>query len=443
MSFGQRIRHLRQSRGLTQSQLGGPELSKSFISLLEKDRTQPSIETLLLIARRLGASVDSLLGQNGRLPDMVCEGLLALSREALARHDAATAARLLDPASFLASSYSLAEVSREVRLLEGQMALDARQLADAQIALEAAREASERAGDLWRAGRALVMLGWLRIRRRDFPEARRVLDRALLLLRRARAGRDPARIDALLAMGTTLGNLGDYAGAIRRYEEAARSDVAQRAPAIRGQALWGIGQAHRKMGQLATAADYLLQARDALAMAEELPDLMRVLKALGQLLAEQGRYREALRHLHHALRVMDRLGKRFDHASAMTEIGRVQLAMGNLDDAVHFATQALEEARAVGDPVEAAEASIVLARASLTHRDSAGAIRLYKSALAAFRQREMAGKVAVVARELGLLLRERGAHAQAAEYLALSLEEERKEAQGTGPAVAVGDPQRM
>ena len=55
MSLGQRIRHLRQSRGLTQSELGGGQLSKSFISLLEKDRTRPSLNTLLLIARRLGA----------------------------------------------------------------------------------------------------------------------------------------------------------------------------------------------------------------------------------------------------------------------------------------------------------------------------------------------------------------------------------------------------
>ena len=45
-----------------------------------------------------------------------------------------------------------------------------------------------------------------------------------------------------------------------------------------------------------------------------------------------------------------------------------------------------------------------------------------REALAAFRAREMRAKVAEVAKELGLFLRQRGAHAQAAGYLAMSLE---------------------
>ncbi|HEY6102328.1 MAG TPA: helix-turn-helix transcriptional regulator, partial [bacterium] len=96
MSLGQRIRQLRQTRGLTQSQLGGADLSKSFISLLEKDRTQPSLETIVLLARRLETSVDALLGQNDHLPDMVGEGLLALARDAERSGDHLESARLLD-----------------------------------------------------------------------------------------------------------------------------------------------------------------------------------------------------------------------------------------------------------------------------------------------------------------------------------------------------------
>ena len=53
LSLGGRIRARRKELGLTQSQLGGDELTKGFISLIEKDRAKPSIETLILLARRL------------------------------------------------------------------------------------------------------------------------------------------------------------------------------------------------------------------------------------------------------------------------------------------------------------------------------------------------------------------------------------------------------
>ena len=46
MEIGDKIRRLRLQRGLTQEELAGRcELSKSFISLLERDLTSPSLDT--------------------------------------------------------------------------------------------------------------------------------------------------------------------------------------------------------------------------------------------------------------------------------------------------------------------------------------------------------------------------------------------------------------
>ena len=50
MSLGRIIRRRRLELGLTQSELAGEELSKSFISQLERDRATPSLQTLNLIA---------------------------------------------------------------------------------------------------------------------------------------------------------------------------------------------------------------------------------------------------------------------------------------------------------------------------------------------------------------------------------------------------------
>ncbi|HXF81548.1 MAG TPA: hypothetical protein VNN19_02165, partial [bacterium] len=53
------------------------------------------------------------------------------------------------------------------------------------------------------------------------------------------------------------------------------------------------------------------------------------------------------------------------------------------------------------------------------------AVELLKEALEIFRKNKMAAEVAVTARELGMLLKERGEHAAAADYLALAIAAER------------------
>jgi len=63
-SLGEKIRARRKELGLTQSQLGGTELTKGFISLVEKGRAKPSLETLLLLAQRLQAPVGYFLEES-------------------------------------------------------------------------------------------------------------------------------------------------------------------------------------------------------------------------------------------------------------------------------------------------------------------------------------------------------------------------------------------
>ena len=63
MSLARIIRQRRLQLGLTQSELAGKELSKSFISQLERDRATPSLQTLNLIAGRLQTTASSLLAE--------------------------------------------------------------------------------------------------------------------------------------------------------------------------------------------------------------------------------------------------------------------------------------------------------------------------------------------------------------------------------------------
>ena len=60
--LGSRIREIRLSVGLTQTELGSPR-TRSFISAVEHGRTLPSLRALLQMAERLGVPVAVLLDE--------------------------------------------------------------------------------------------------------------------------------------------------------------------------------------------------------------------------------------------------------------------------------------------------------------------------------------------------------------------------------------------
>jgi len=119
---------------------------------------------------------------------------------------------------------------------------------------------------------------------------------------------------------------------------------------------------------------------------------------------------------------MERLQRPLDRAAILTEIGRAHLTLGELEDAEQFAAQALEETQRTSDPVEAAEAQVVLGRVRLARGEVKPAVEGVRRALSTFRERGLAGREMQVAREFGLALKERGAHPEASEFLALVAE---------------------
>lgn len=63
LSFGERVRHIRRSRGLTQTELGlKSSLDQAVISRIEQGEVRPRIDTLDRIASSLDISVGELLG---------------------------------------------------------------------------------------------------------------------------------------------------------------------------------------------------------------------------------------------------------------------------------------------------------------------------------------------------------------------------------------------
>lgn len=56
--IGNRVRERRKALKLTQSELAGEDFTKAYISQIEKGQVMPSLMALIVIARRLGRSLD-------------------------------------------------------------------------------------------------------------------------------------------------------------------------------------------------------------------------------------------------------------------------------------------------------------------------------------------------------------------------------------------------
>ncbi|MDP5273990.1 helix-turn-helix domain-containing protein [Chengkuizengella axinellae] len=74
MSIGSNIKKIRKERGYTQVELSGrANLSRSYLADVERDRYNPSVETLTSIAKALGVSSSFILGATD--DDMECKRL--------------------------------------------------------------------------------------------------------------------------------------------------------------------------------------------------------------------------------------------------------------------------------------------------------------------------------------------------------------------------------
>ena len=63
VAFGLVVRRLRQKAGLSQEQLGfEAELRRTYVSILELGQQQPSLMTIIKLARALNLTASELLG---------------------------------------------------------------------------------------------------------------------------------------------------------------------------------------------------------------------------------------------------------------------------------------------------------------------------------------------------------------------------------------------
>ncbi|MDR7401129.1 MAG: helix-turn-helix transcriptional regulator [Armatimonadota bacterium] len=415
--LGSRIRLARRVSGLTQTDIARPNLTKSFISLLESGRTYPSVSTLVALADRLQTSLALLVLDPSQLPRETTLNLLALARSAATAP--AQAERLLVAAEALAGETP--DLQAELLLARADVAATQGRPRDAERIL--------REGLAWVRRRALTRyeprilsrLASLSLGRGDEDAARQNLEDALAAFRTTRTLRSLEGCEALLSYGEVLGRRGRPGRAQRIFEEVIQVARRQDLPVILGRAHLALARLHLAGGRQPQALAALRAAREVLLPVEDGAAHASALQLLGRLLAEVGEVQEAHQILSHARAAAERTGDARTRAAVLDDLARVLIRMGKVTEAHRHAREALALAEAHKDAAQRARCLATLGRVAKAQRRWKAAVDHLRQAVDLFGRLRLTAELGETARELGMLLRERGDHAAAAEYLSMAV----------------------
>lgn len=426
--LGNRIRQARRVRGFTQTDVARPNLTKSFISLLESGRTYPSVGTLVTLASRLQTSLGLLLLDSSQLPRETALNLLTLAR-LLAESPAPQVDRFLAAVDALSANSD--DLRAELLLTRGDIALGQSKTKDAERWFEEALTWIKKRRLAAYEPRALARLAAIATRHGDEGKARARLEETLAQFRSTRTLRSVEGCDAMLAYSDLLSRQGKTARALRVLQEVAQVAQRQDLPLTLGRAHLAIARLQLTSGRTEQAASALRNARAALEAGSDSPDLGRALQSLGRLLHETDALQDAQTVLQQALRVQERTGDARSRGATLDDLARVLVRLGKTAEAQATARAALEAVGASHDPREKGRVLVTMAQIAKAQRRWKQTTDLLREAIDIFKKTRMTAELGETARELGMLLKERGEHAEASDYLATAISAERAD-KGTG-----------
>lgn len=375
-TLGQRIRLSRVRKGLSQAQLALPELSDSYVSLIESGKRTPTPDVLRLLARKLGCSASYLSSGIDEQTQERMRTTLQYAEIALQNGEAAEArdryAELLTDRELPA----LPELERKVRwgyahALEASGALEE---ALREFATLAEVLSPEYDADEWI--RLHIAMSRCHREKGDLGESAAVAERAFARM----TDQNRAWSDETVKLGATLVaaylERGDLVSARQLTDRLIDRADAMGSPVARMAAYWEAAIAAKYQADFETAVDYGERALALLGEAADQRNLSRLRGEYGtlMLLARPQDAERARDELQRAMRDLTATSAgEIDIAWCLTELARAELALNQPGRAADRAAEALD-VLGDGSRLATAGALIVLAEARmrLGLRDDAG-----------------------------------------------------------------------
>ncbi|PSR21887.1 MAG: hypothetical protein C7B45_08865 [Sulfobacillus acidophilus] len=214
--IGDKIRDLRKKKHLTQEQLAGHELTKSYVSQVELGRIRPSRKALEVMAERLGKPYGYFVGNDDdlRTVDVLMKAAEALTLSG--RLDEALVG--LEEAQFLAERLGRDDILAQIETSRGQVHLSQHHYSEAMRNLKSAFDRLTAEEDTPQLVKTAVILG-----RTAYLAG--LLHEAVIYFQRgvdvARAQPDPdLKVYALMHYGDIYWETQHYQSAIALYDEA-------------------------------------------------------------------------------------------------------------------------------------------------------------------------------------------------------------------------------
>ena len=365
--LGERVRALRVSAGLTQTQLAGERFSKEYISQIERGKTRPTESTVAWLADRLG--VDPALLASG-----ISTEVRAKLEASLARAEALSAAHSYEDAleayrEIRSSVEGTAGRPLELRVLTGE-AWALQEVGQAKEAIDLllrARELVERGGfsDLDLAD-VLYRLAVCRYKLSSVSTAIALFDESLSLAERSGLPCDVLRSDILQRRSRCHRRLRDYVAAHDDVERALELAQELGDRAAIANAYFQASLVSQRQGHYVLSRSYAQRAKELYQQLNDERNVGRLLLMLGGLTLLLGDEENAVEHLKASYsRALD-TDSPADAAQALEGIARVHLNRGEYDQAEGLARSALELLQGREDYLhEVCPSQLVLGRALL------------------------------------------------------------------------------
>jgi tetratricopeptide (TPR) repeat protein len=341
--LGDRVRALRLSAGLTQTQLAGGRCTKEYVSQIERGKTRPTPDTIEWMAAQLGVD-----------PDYLATGVSAEKRDrveaALLRAEALTIANDLDDAleAYRAIAGEVAATGSkelELRVLVGNARVLVR-TGDARAALELLQTARAIAegpvfSDIDRAD-VVFRLGICRYNLSSIATAVALFDEALALAERSGMPCDLLRADILQWRSRCRRRQRDFEAAREDAELALELARASNDRRMQARSFFQASLVAERLGKLVLARTYAQQAKDLYTELEDEQNVGRLMLNLGGLQHLLGKSDEAIEHLTSAFALSVEAGSKPEAAQAVSGLATVYLRRGDYEAAEENARKALE-----------------------------------------------------------------------------------------------------
>lgn len=427
-TLGERLRALRLSAGLTQTELAGGRFSKEYISQIERGKTRPTGETIALLAERLhvdptflarGVSVEEQTRVEAQLaraealseaheyapaldafaearPALESVGSAALELRALlgeswARQqlgDLHGTLALLQGARELVETPEFSDVDRaEVLFRIGVARYKLSSVGTAIALFGEALSLAERSGlpcDLLRAD----VLGWrsrCHRRQRDYVAAREDVERALEL---AQELGDRRAIANTYFQASMIAQREGHWVLSRNYALRAR-ELYQELNDERnvGRLLLNLGGLTLLLGDEDTAVEHLEASLTRAVDSDSPADVAQVLEGLAQVHLRRGEYEKAEERARKALSLLEGRDDFLDEISpSQLVLGRALMEQGLLDEAEECFRAADAAAEQLASLSHRTEAWVALGDLAARRGDDGEAARLYRNAAEALQE---------------------------------------------------------